>query len=87
MRDRLADEAKKNGRSMNAEIVARLSESLDHIPAERAFAKSVLADAHELLAQFSALRQEVEALRSHPPDLGEALRTIAKHRPPAKKRA
>lgn len=30
MRDRLKEEAAKNGRSMNAEIVSRLEESLSH---------------------------------------------------------
>lgn len=34
MRERIAEEAKANGRSMNAEIVARLEQSLPNVPLE-----------------------------------------------------
>lgn len=45
MRDRIAAEAKKNNRSMNAEIVSRLHDSL---AAGKATAKVVKVDEHAL---------------------------------------
>jgi len=47
MRDRIAEAAKKNGRSMNAEIVSRLEESLD-------------LDEIDLAERMEALEQTVE---------------------------
>lgn len=53
MRDRIADIAKANGRSMNAEIVARLQQSFEP-PSDTAHHKEV-ADAHRSTATVLGL--------------------------------
>jgi ABC-type multidrug transport system fused ATPase/permease subunit len=61
MRDRIAEVAKANGRSMNAEIVGRLQDSLDGGLDE---AKSISADQRETLEkQNSMIEETLEMLK------------------------
>jgi hypothetical protein len=61
MRDRIAEVAKANGRSMNAEIVGRLQDSLDGGLDE---AKSIIADQRETLEkQNSMIEETLEMLK------------------------
>jgi plasmid stability protein len=53
MRDRLAEEARRNGRSMNAEVVARIQATLDAGDA---------VSAPQMLARFDRLALQVDAL-------------------------
>lgn len=62
MRDRLKDEAAKNGRSLNAEIIQRLSESLTAVKRVTDFSKSSLIEGARIPL---------------PPDLAEAIQKAA----------
>lgn len=53
MREKIAEMARRNGRSMNSEIVERLAESLARLPVE----KLILMDRSEL-AEYERLRRE-----------------------------
>ena len=62
MRDKIAEAAKANNRSMNAEIISRLETSLD---ADSIMAPDALGEAMVALqAQIIDLRHRVDALKS-----------------------
>lgn len=59
LRDRLAAEAEKNGRSMNAEIVARLTSSFEVDADEFARNNAALADAIKSQSQMQAMMSDL----------------------------
>lgn len=67
MRDRIRVEAESNKRSMNAEIVSRLQESLD-APARQAAAM--------LKAQADALRSQHESMKRQAASVSETMEMI-----------
>jgi len=63
MRDRLKQEAEMNGRSMNAEIIARLEASL--APAKRGLLNSLKRSVSEFEEdQIASLRREMKELET-----------------------
>ncbi len=73
MRDRLKEAAAANGRSMNAEIIARLSASFDHqIPAELKLIEklgegpSLVDDINSALEEVSRVAKELRQIRRIP---------------------
>lgn len=64
MRDRLAEEAKRNGRSMNSEAVARLAMTFGEAPAAAPADVSAGAIARAALAWFAADERRLLAGRA-----------------------
>ncbi|WP_447865461.1 Arc family DNA-binding protein [Klebsiella oxytoca] len=82
LKEKVAERAKKNGRSMNAEIVQILQEALD---ADRAIAESDLVDFDSTQAAFNAASTPEEkemflnALAKKDPFTAEILREGEEH--------
>lgn len=79
MRDRIADAAKANSRSMNAEVVARLAASFE--PPALGFGPGSVGD------QFEKARQEVMAkMEASVPDLADKVWKLVDERMKAEKK-
>jgi len=83
MRDRIRDEADKNGRSMNAEIIARLEASFEQNPAiDGALVATLASTLNHLLEYTNHLQNGREAVHLSP-EVQKSLNRLANLRLPS----